>query len=212
MVESVQEGVGADDPASRRQEQTERLACLLLRAQAGERKCLSEIVAELTPLLWNVARGQGLAKADAEDVVQAVWLSLVSRLAYIQTPQALTGWLVTAAKREAQRTSSGQRRTRALDADELTDLVDRQEPTDKPVEEQVLARERRQMVRDALIQLPPHCTALLRVLSCSARPDYGMVAEALGMPRGSIGPNRGRCLKKLRTVLINDPRWSDLCP
>ena len=31
---------------------------------------------------------------------------------------------------------------------------------------------------------------------------------ALGMPVGSIGPTRGRCLATLRAALSNDPRWS----
>jgi DNA-directed RNA polymerase specialized sigma24 family protein len=34
------------------------------------------------------------------------------------------------------------------------------------------------------------------------------VAEALGMPVGSIGPTRGRCLAKLRAMLQADPGWS----
>lgn len=40
------------------------------------------------------------------------------------------------------------------------------------------------------------------------RPDYAAVAEALGMPIGSIGPTRGRCLAKLREMLLADPGWS----
>jgi len=27
------------------------------------------------------------------------------------------------------------------------------------------------------------------------------------MPIGSIGPTRGRCLAKLRTLLASDPEW-----
>jgi hypothetical protein len=33
------------------------------------------------------------------------------------------------------------------------------------------------------------------------------VAESLGMPVGSIGPTRGRCLAKLRQLLADDPAW-----
>jgi hypothetical protein len=35
-----------------------------------------------------------------------------------------------------------------------------------------------------------------------------MVAEAMEMPRGSIGPTRGRCLAKLRELLLADTEWS----
>ena len=39
------------------------------------------------------------------------------------------------------------------------------------------------------------------------KPDYATVAQSLGMPVGSIGPTRGRCLAKLRQALETDPRW-----
>ena len=56
-------------------------------------------------------------------------------------------------------------------------------------------------------QLPQNCQALLRVIAFADRPDYAAVSESLGMPVGSIGPTRGRCLAKLRTALANDPAW-----
>jgi len=55
--------------------------------------------------------------------------------------------------------------------------------------------------------LPERCRALLRVIAFADRPDYSSVAEALGMPVGSIGPTRGRCLAKLRQLLSADPAW-----
>ena len=56
--------------------------------------------------------------------------------------------------------------------------------------------------------LPERCRALLGIVAQVARPDYATVAEAMGMPVGSIGPTRGRCLAKLREMLLADPRWS----
>ena len=60
-----------------------------------------------------------------------------------------------------------------------------------------------------IAQLSERCRALLRVIAFADRPDYAAVAEALGMPVGSIGPTRGRCLAKLRQQLANDPAWED---
>jgi RNA polymerase sigma factor (sigma-70 family) len=208
MAQLAEDGIGEGAPAPAGQGRAEHLAALLLRAQSGDRDCLRGIVAELTPLLWNVARGQGVAVADAEDVVQSVWLSLVARLGAIETPAALIGWLVTATRRESWRMRRVGERAHAVDTDELLDLAD---PTE-PAEDRILAEERRRMIREALGRLTPRCAELLRVLAFSDRPDYDTVAQALGMPRGSIGPSRGRCLAKLRTVLTADPRWSTLCP
>ena len=57
-------------------------------------------------------------------------------------------------------------------------------------------------------ELNPRCQALLRVVAFATKPDYAAISAALGMPVGSIGPTRGRCLATLRTALSNDPRWS----
>jgi RNA polymerase sigma factor (sigma-70 family) len=190
------------------QDRAERLGSLLTQAQAGDRERLHEIVAELTPLLWHVARCQGLVHNDAEDVVQSVWLSLVARLAHIETPVALIGWLVTATKRESWRLGRSLDRTRSIGAEELAGLVDPAEPA----EERVIADERLRFVREALERLTPRCAELLRMLAVTDRPNYDAVAQSLGMPRGSVGPNRGRCLAKLRAILLADTRWSALCP
>jgi hypothetical protein len=45
----------------------------------------------------------------------------------------------------------------------------------------------------------------MRIIAFVHRPDYQVVAEALEMPKGSIGPTRGRCLAKLRALLVDDP-------
>ncbi|WP_206063205.1 hypothetical protein [Nocardioides sp. HDW12B] len=45
------------------------------------------------------------------------------------------------------------------------------------------------------------------MIAFADRPDYAHLAESLGMPVGSIGPTRGRCLAKLKDLLAHDPRW-----
>jgi DNA-directed RNA polymerase specialized sigma24 family protein len=55
--------------------------------------------------------------------------------------------------------------------------------------------------------LSERCRYLLRVIAFADRPDYAAIAEALGMPVGSIGPTRGRCLAALRAALVLDPAY-----
>jgi DNA-directed RNA polymerase specialized sigma24 family protein len=57
-------------------------------------------------------------------------------------------------------------------------------------------------------QLSEPCRDLLRLVAFARRPNYDAAAVALGMPKGSIGPTRGRCLAKLRRLLAEDPGWS----
>jgi hypothetical protein len=39
------------------------------------------------------------------------------------------------------------------------------------------------------------------------RSSSDTISNVLDMPKGSIGPTRGRCLNKLRILLRHDPRW-----
>jgi RNA polymerase sigma factor (sigma-70 family) len=64
--------------------------------------------------------------------------------------------------------------------------------------EEIAQLEERHFVRQAFDQLPARCRALLDLLYYAAEaPSYERVSERLGMPVGSIGPTRARCLEKL---------------
>jgi DNA-directed RNA polymerase specialized sigma24 family protein len=104
----------------------QRIAGLFEQARSGERAALNELVAELTPLLWNVARAQGLTVASSEDVVQNTWLNLVRHFSEIRSPLALTQWLVTATRREAWRLRRAERRSDPLTEQMAAALRDNQ--------------------------------------------------------------------------------------
>ncbi|WP_441247221.1 RNA polymerase sigma factor [Kitasatospora sp. McL0602] len=68
-------------------------------------------------------------------------------------------------------------------------------------EDEALAAERRHAVRTALARLPGRCPELLTALAESPELTYHQLAARLGIPRGSIGPTRSRCLACLRALL-----------
>jgi RNA polymerase sigma factor (sigma-70 family) len=180
------------------------LARGLERAREGDRAALDDAVLELNPLLWHVARSQGLAAEDAADVVQTAWLELVRRLHDIRSPEALTAWLVSTTRREAWRIRSRLRRQSGPGAEVLETMPD----PGPELGERLDAEERHRVLAGHFGRLPERCQALLRIVAMVDRPDYATVAEALEMPRGSIGPTRGRCLAKLREMLLADPAWT----
>jgi RNA polymerase sigma factor (sigma-70 family) len=181
------------------------LGACLVRARNGETSALNEIIRELNPVLWHVARGEGLMAEESADVVQTSWLELVRRLHEIRSPQALTAWLITATRREAWRVREQSRRVALCEVEQLESVPD---PGPGPGE-QLLADEQDRVLWQHVQQLPERCRKLLRVVAHVPRPDYAAVAQALGMPVGSIGPTRGRCLAKLRELLRADPGWSE---
>jgi RNA polymerase sigma factor (sigma-70 family) len=176
----------------------------LVKARGGDRDALDEIVAQLNPLLWHVVRAQGLGADESADVVQTTWLEFLRGIDGIRTPEAVTGWLVTTARREAWRLRERGRRT----ADDPTSVLEVLPDQAPPVDERLLTGERDQVLWRLFQRLTPQCRELLRIVAHVDRPDYDLVAEALGRPRGSIGPTRGRCLAKLRELLLADPLWS----
>jgi RNA polymerase sigma factor (sigma-70 family) len=183
-----------------RSDRTARMAELLEAAKGGSEDALAQITAELSPMLWNVARAAGLAAADAEDVVQTAWERLLYHLADIRVPQALIGWLVVTTKHEAWRIRSSGRRQRPADQEWLTAIPDDAAGT----EEQILLDEQQRALWRAVGRLSAQCQELLRIVAFIPRPDYQSVSAALGMPVGSIGPTRGRCLEKIRVLLADE--------
>ncbi|WP_179423555.1 RNA polymerase sigma factor [Pedococcus badiiscoriae] len=189
---------------------TRSLAELAARAFAdyrdGRPEAMSQLVDSTTTLLWHTARAQGLSGPQAEDVVQNTWLSLVQHASGIADPQGVLKWLLTTTRREAWAVS---RRSRREDVrDDMGDAMPDVAPTsDEPAAVVVRSQEQRLLWRH-FKDLPERCQQLLRVIALADRPDYAQVAEALGMPVGSIGPTRGRCLAKLRSALIGDPGWA----
>lgn len=167
----------------------------------GDEQRLGDLVDLLTPVLWHTARAQGATESTAEEAVQTAWLKLVEYGDRMRDPGAVLGWMVTTVKRECWRQVSRQRRDTPID--------ERPEPHDAvaaPDVEVILAEQQR-VLWQHIQELPPRCRELLRVIAFGDRADYAALAEALGMPVGSIGPTRGRCLNKLRTALTADRRW-----
>jgi RNA polymerase sigma factor (sigma-70 family) len=181
-----------------------RMADLLSAARAGSEDALGQIVNELSPLLWQVARSAGLSQGDAEDVLQTVWMRLITHLDGIHEAGALTGWLVTTTKREAWRVRAAGRKQLPADQDVFADLPDKGPGS----EEQVIVEDQRRELWAAIGMLSRRCQELLRIMAFAPRSDYATVAAALGMRVGSIGPTRGRCLAKLRALLAAGPEGS----
>jgi RNA polymerase sigma factor (sigma-70 family) len=171
-----------------------------LRWQAGSSDALDRLVRRVTPTLWHVARAYGLSREAAEDVVQSSWVALARTAGTVRDPQAIVSWLCVTTRREAVRVV---RQSRREDSTDPAALVE-QGPAAAGVEDAVLADEEAAVLWRRVNELPPRCRQLLRVIAFEDRPDYRSISAELGMPTGSIGPTRRRCLEKLRELLAAD--------
>jgi RNA polymerase sigma factor (sigma-70 family) len=173
--------------------------------QAGDAAALDRIVTVLTPVLWQLARSYGLDRETAEDVVQTTWLALVRRGGAVRDPRAVWRWTTVTTRREAWRASRAGYREAAVEVEALDAVA----PAVAGPECAVLADRRDRVLWRQVGRLTERCRRLLRVIAFDDRPDYTALSAELGMPLGSIGPTRGRCLDKLRILLADDRDWAD---
>jgi RNA polymerase sigma factor (sigma-70 family) len=168
---------------------------LVARIRAGDQSAWVALTDRFTNLLWSIARGLHMSTEDAADAVQTTWLRLVERLDDIREPEKVGSWLATSVRRECLGII---RRRRTVGLPEAWDQA--ADPAD-PLDAGLLRDERDAELWRALHNLPARCGNLLRVLVSDPPPSYADVAEALGIPVGSIGPTRRRCLETLRRLL-----------
>ncbi|WP_281275496.1 sigma-70 family RNA polymerase sigma factor [Saccharothrix australiensis] len=155
------------------------------------------MVDRYAPLVRAVIHRHRLRPADAADVNQTLWLRLVERIDGLRDPEALPGWIATTTRNECLRVLRAHRRTLPYDPlsdDEPVSPVDAVADLDEELE----AAQRRQALREGFRALSEQCRRLLATLMADPPPSYAAVGEELGMPVGSVGPTRVRCLDKLR--------------
>ncbi len=189
-----------DDPERTPGSTWARATADFLRVRDGDPRAMDDLVRGMTPVLWHVVRSYGLGQAEAEDVVQATWLTFVRSRDAIADERAVAGWLTTCARREAWRVA---RRGRQAAPSEPV-VLEAHLPAVDSAEDSAALSDRDRRVWSAVGRLDGRCRHLLRVVAFEERPDYREIAGTLGMPVGSIGPTRRRCLDKLRAAIAEE--------
>ena len=171
---------------------------LLAACQKGEAMAWEQLLIKYERLVFSVARNCGLPPEDAADVTQITFTYLMQSLAAVNA-EHLGGWLATVARRHSWRLLK-QRNLAANDEVDL-EMVDTLRPN-HPAPSAIERWEVTEWLHEGLTLLNERCRELLLALYFDVQePAYKVIAESLGIPEGSIGPTRARCLKQLRTLL-----------
>ena len=171
-------------------------------AKGGDARAWDALVERFAPLIWSICRKYQLDRTDAEDVAQNVWMIFVNHLDSVRDPAALPGWLSTITRRECFKIL---RATCKLPAN---GTAPENAPTESTAsaEYELLLAERSAALHEAFCRLPLSSQRLLTLLIADPPVPYAEIGARLGIPIGSIGPSRRRCLEKLR----RDPAIADL--
>ncbi|MEU4192014.1 sigma-70 family RNA polymerase sigma factor [Kribbella sp. NPDC026611] len=166
---------------------------LVTRARDGDKSAWDELVERYAPLVWSVCRRYRLAQADVDDIGQSVWLRLIEHLPGLREPAALPGWIATTTQRECFRLLRATSKVEPVESAESYDV-----PVHAIAEEEVLRHEQQTVLRRAFAELSKKCQLLLGMLMQDPPAPYDEISVRLELPMGSIGPNRARCLNRLR--------------
>jgi RNA polymerase sigma factor (sigma-70 family) len=180
---------------------------LVRRCRAGEAAAWSTLVRRYQRLIYTVPRRAGLSEDDAADVFQTCFQRLLEHIDRLDDATRVRAWLVTTARRESLRRLEAAQRfvqpatSAACDDAEADPLAAVPDPA--PLQDAQLADlQDLNRLRAAVDRLDPRARQFIETLFLQDEPlPYSEVAVRLGIPEGSIGPTRARCLAKLRKLL-----------
>jgi RNA polymerase sigma factor (sigma-70 family) len=164
----------------------------------GSEEAWSRLINKYKNLIFSIPVKYGFTPEDSTDIFQSVCLVLLSELSNLREPRALAAWLIQTTARKCSRWKELHGR---LIETELRDENVSKESLKRP-EEALHDLEREQLLREAVSMLASDCKRLVELLFFQPRPlTYEEIAQILGLPKGSVGPTRMRCLDKLRQSL-----------
>ncbi len=164
----------------------------LLQQAAGDDDAFRELRDRYKGVVWGATYGYRFDHQTREDIAQLVCLKLFQHLARIRQPERLAGWLATTTRRECVRLSIQRARV-----DVVAWLDDEPDSGARELDTDLIRDETVRVVAAALLEIDPACQRLLRLLTGEPPLSYAEIADALGIPEGSVGPTRQRCLEKL---------------
>lgn len=170
---------------------------LLQRCRAGDESAWTQVIDRYEKLVYSIPRRGGLNQDDAADVFQATFLALYRALDKFENADTLPKWLAVVATRETWRIRKGRDRVDIVGYDLADDEIVSGDPL---VETEALNAIFNANLREGLAKVPEPCRSLITMLYMEDL-AYDEIGKRIGMPIGSIGPTRARCLARLKTIL-----------
>jgi RNA polymerase sigma factor (sigma-70 family) len=177
---------------------------LVFACRRGDQLAWEKLIRRYQRLIYAIPLRAGLDEDHSAEIFQDVFTTLFEKLNDIEQPEKLHAWLVTTARRKTLHAVAKalNRQQLHLNTDETLEAATVIRDAAPLPDEQLVILEQQHRVRTALSSLDERCRTLLEMLFYTVEPpSYANVAARLGLPEGSIGPTRARCLAKLLQVL-----------
>jgi RNA polymerase sigma factor (sigma-70 family) len=173
---------------------------LIKRCLAGENAAWQELLRRYERLIYSTILKADLSADDQDEAFQGSIVAIYKGLPRLRDRGRLVSWIIAIAWRQAVNCVRRQaRQPRAEIGTEELGQAALEPPAGGPLPPETrLELERAQQAQEALAALPERCRRLLRYLFYEdPAPDYAEIARREGLPIGSLGPTRARCLERM---------------
>ena len=177
---------------------------LIRECLAGNELAWTALIHKYKKLIYSIPIKYGANPEDAADIFQGVSLKLFSELSNLRKTESLRSWLISVTTHQLyhwkKRQRPGQVDLDSMEPEQAETKVRSAIVLPAQVLEEV---EQEEMVREAVRKLPSRCAEMMRLLFYEDPPlPYAEVARRLSLATGSIGFIRGRCLKRLKKIMM----------
>ena len=184
------------------------LACLVERAQGGDREAFGELVEQFQRTVYAVCLGRLGNPSEALELTQEVFLHVMRRLDQLREPERFAGWLRQVAVRMAINRATRRVAPPSVETEVLEGAGERR---DDPLDE-LIARERARRLYEGLGRLKPLDRETLTAFYIQGQSLLEM-AERLETPIGTIKRRLHIARKRLKAELQADTadtdEWTD---
>lgn len=176
------------------------LVPIIREAQRGDRQACARVVEAAWPEAYRIARSLLHDRATAEDAAQEACVAVLAALSDLKRPEAFRSWLRRIVLREAYRQAG--RAGREVFMDDMEVATGAEHGPDA----EVLAD-----IRRSVAMLPPEYRFPI-ILKYRDGLTSREIAQALGIPAGTVRFRLSVAIRKLRQALSGTSECSDVTP
>ena len=180
---------------------------LLRRAQGGDPEAFEQLVSPLEQLIWRVCWHYTGNREAAEDCGQEAMIRVWRNLADYRGECALESWVYRIAANCCMDWLRKKKRDKSVSMEPMREQgFDPADPS-PGTEEQVVAKDERQRLREAIAQLPDDQREAL-ILTQLEKIPYEEVAQSLGISEGTVKSRVNRAKARLKEILSEERELS----
>lgn len=166
-------------------------AALIERCLSSDALAWEMLIRRYQNLIYSIPIQYRFSLPDAADIFQSVCVILMEKLKTLRNAETIASWLYVTTRRQCWKTMK--KKSREVELEEGMD-----KGADSNADELVLQHQ----IRRGMEHLSDKCRDLITSLYYADPPlSYEEITARFGIPFGSIGPTRARCLERLRNIL-----------